>query len=270
MRRLEIFGPAIFLVGCVSQLSITGAPCPCPDDHICCDTLSVCVKSATDCPISYPPSSATPCESDVDCPNNEACYAWSVTDEELMGPSECRVMCTVDNPCADGEICEMALHDGSLMSDLVVTRMCLPVEPIPGCEDGRCDGCGDNDPGTAFCDGTAVSGCFFSLHPTCGLVCESTPVEECSPGVCVTGGETPYCDPEPGVDGLTCDMFDCSACEETYGTNGAGCEADAVVTCWSMPSFDEACEELCWQTWEDCPDGSTCVDGEGNGPVCAE
>lgn len=256
----------LLAAACVSEVELAGAPCPCPDGYACCETLSACVADPADCPDEFPPSSETPCETDADCPRTEACHAWS-SGGVAMGPGECRVMCAEEYPCAAGEICEMTLHDGAPMEDLVADRLCLSEAALPGCEEKRCDGCGGRDPGVAFCDGTEITGCFFSLHPACGLACEATPMEQCSPGICVDG-DTPYCDPEPGVDGNACDWFNCAACEETYGVNGAGCEENTVVTCWSMPSYDPACDRLCWQTYEECPEGTYCE--ESDGPVCVD
>ncbi len=254
--------------GCVSGVHVAGAPCPCPDDHVCCETLASCVSNSSQCPDEFPPSSALACSRDTDCRQGEHCYAWSSEDQEILGPGECRVLCETEHPCAEGEVCELALHDGIEMSQMNTARLCLPETPIAGCEDRRCDGCGDLEPGAVYCDQTRITGCFFTLHPICGLACHSSQLQECAPGVCDPSGDTPVCDPAPGVDGEMCDWFDCSICEGSYGDNGTGCEVDTVVTCWRVPSNDPDCEEFCWQTFDLCPEGTTC-DDEG-GPLCVD
>ena len=260
--------------GCINNVAVEGAPCPCPvDGYTCCKSLSVCLSPGQECPLSYPPSSASDCTQDTDCPRAEICQAWLDQQETPAGPEECRHDCTDQElPCANGEVCEPVPADGRRLSEMHIGWACVPEEPIPGCEGRDCRQC--KQVGATFCDEAeeAVLGCFLSVHPICGLTCSVISVEVCSQeeNVCepVEGGARCTV---PEYDGDICGFHPCSECPASPGS--LYCQDDDLSTCASVsvtPQMCSAvpceCTQVCIPTVvESCP-GTCSPDG---GAHCA-
>lgn len=255
---------------CVPELTVEGAPCPCPDNKVCCESLATCLAPGDDCPQAYPPSSQTPCEHDTDCPTGEACQAWTLEDGTQAGPRECRHACPDrDRTCAQGEVCQPAPLDGRALGDVHIGWLCLPEQPPAGCEDLSCRDC--ERAGGSYCDptGEIVLGCFLAVHPACGLSCNLIEMQRCEdPGShCEASAEGAWCT-DSQVDGDICSQYPCALCPGD-GPGDLVCDADAVQTCATVVVTADmceqapcSCEQACTQVVvETCPEGCSMDNG---------
>lgn len=182
IRRLIVLVLFPFAPGCVPHTDIQGAPCDCPDDYDCCETLSACVEAGGECPPTYPESSANACTANSLCSRTEACRIWR-EDGSLQGPSDCRRLCPGEYPCFTGEICDLAPTNASQLVDMEFIWLCVPEEPEAGCEDAGCRDCTKQQAGELFCDGGDVHACRISTEPLCGVTCTRELFQDCS-GTC--------------------------------------------------------------------------------------
>lgn len=231
------------LTGCITEVGIQGAPCPCPSGYDCCRSLSVCLLDGQDCPERLPASSAEACTKDADCPRNETCQAWLDAQGLLAGPGQCRHDC-VDKefPCAQGEVCEPVPSDGRSLSEMHVAWVCVSEESLQECTENDCRQC--EQVGGTFCDDEhgSVMGCFLSVHPVCGLSCTVVPVEVCSyeGSVCelVEGGA--HCTISE-YDGDICGSYPCSDCPAQPGS--LYCRDDDLSTCATVSVAPMMCAD---------------------------
>jgi hypothetical protein len=235
---------ALGCAGCVSRVSVEGAPCPCPQDGMeCCESLGSlgkCIRSGAQCPTKYPSSSAEPCQRDGDCPSDEVCESWTV-DGAPAGPRQCRRTCPGSYPCADGEVCETAPHDLQALQDLSVARMCISATPAAGCENQGCHEC--TDLGSTYCDGNKVRGCFLAIHPQCGLTCRSLTVTDCDQLGCVVKDGAAQCGTAALYMGPCVDM-DCAKCG--VGLPGSFfCDGNSLAVCVALPTTHVSCNGEC-------------------------
>ncbi|NOZ87392.1 MAG: hypothetical protein GXP49_14200 [Deltaproteobacteria bacterium] len=238
-------------MACIPESPIEGAPCGCPGGYECCETLGTCVRAGSDCPDTYPASSARACKQDQDCPQNELCLGWLV-DKDMAGPMECRHECEGDYPCAPGEICELALHDVRDLFDMNTARLCMPKSPPAGCEGYACQNCPADRLGMTFCSGKYVHACMIGLHPLCGLTCKLVSLQDCDQdGECedVQGGAR--CIGFGKND--WCKEYDCGNCGTSPGS--FSCDGQDVAACESVGITDDMCpagrcdcKEICIRT----------------------
>jgi len=264
--RVALGVVAALAAGCIAEVGIEGAPCPCPSGYECCASLGgTCIPVAAECPASAPPSGSARCERDEDCPRGELCRAWSGPDGAEGGPGECRRACDGTFPCADGERCAPTLHDGLPLDATNVALACQSADPEEGCEACGCAGSGVASLGRTRCEDDTVRGCFLALHPTCGLVCHDLLVEVCDDRPCVAGADGAVC--QPGRGGPEpCATFPCGACEPA-APGATACDGDAVVACVTLPTWDGLClgpcecDRLCRRdVLASCPNG--CVEDD--------
>lgn len=256
---------SIFLFGsCVPHVSITGATCPCPGGFVCCETLSVCIKTKDHCPDVYLPSTQTECDHDHDCPIGEICQSWTNLQGDMLGPRQCRRSCTQAYACADGEVCSPILHDGKWLEDFVVSQACVPEEPLETCQGLSCVDCTSEQMGSMYCDGSEIYGCFFSLHKLCGIVCSKVFVYDCALAGCKQTAVGAECN--ENVDGDFCTSYSCSNCDPFVPPGTSECSGNQIVSCLQMPYQSIDCDEICYPDIVSCPNDSVCV--ETNGAHC--
>lgn len=255
---------------CVPWASISGSPCPCPAGYACCETLASCIPYGDDCPGAYPPSTRENCVTDGDCGTGEICYSWSTPEHGNLGPGICRRECALANPCATGENCELALHGGAPMAELNVAYMCLPEVSIVGCEDKRCSTCTQAQLGGSWCGESEIQGCFFALHPLCGLSCQVNTILDCDPLDCIQNPFGPTCEGVDGPDGGTGTYYEinCDMCPQGVAPGESACAGNSIETCWMANEWCPDCDDICYLEIIDCPAGWTCDDE--NGAVCME
>lgn len=268
--------------GCVSEVELEATPCPCGEGYQCCTSLGLCLQGNQSCPTTYPPSSAGACSGDTDCPANEACHAWSLDSKEVAGPRQCRRTCDEPSiPCAQGESCQLAPHDALPLADEQRVPLCLPSGPhgqqdggplndatgdaVPeaSCDPWSCQDCPPDKVGKTFCDGTSLSGCLVSTHPTCGATCEKVELKHCTN--CTESGGVITCEDHSIIPQYPCLDLPCSACPADKLTF---CHNSAVSTCLRMPYEGNTCSELCLvQELIPCP--TACSESSGQA-FCAE
>lgn len=263
IRRCLIGGPAaaLLLTACVPHVEIEGAPCPCPSEYLCCETLAACVATRDQCPDRYPPSSAAPCRSDSECLFNEVCQSWSGEGGKAAGPGQCRRSCTTSIPCAEGESCELTPHDGQPLASMALLRACIPPTPAEGCPEVGCKACTEEQVGKVFCGGVTIMGCFITLNDRCGLTCELVTLQDCYPGQCDATGAAVECKGIYGID--LCTEYPCSECAQSLAPGGSVCDGDQVVGCATLPYPGEVCDQICKPQSTPCPAGMTCRDEDG-------
>ena len=251
--RPQAIWPNTLLVGviglfgaCISNVEISGAPCPCPSGYRCCATLNdTCVRDVEGaCPSAYPASSRSECQIDDDCPLHELCRSWTLAAAgEVAGPKECRRTCVGAYVCATGEVCEATPHDGRLLDATNVALACLPETSPAGCEGLTCRSCGAERVGVAFCDGAEVKGCFVALHETCGVTCLTVPIQQCGTADCVESADGAQC--PQWVFSSWCLEFDCNACGASGTSGSVFCSGDEVVACRAVPVHGDQCNGQC-------------------------
>ena len=255
------------VVGCVSPVELDKTPCPCGEGFSCCETLGVCQRPGQwSCPGSYPRSSATACTRDEQCPRGEACHAWSDGSgdaTELLGPRRCRRRCAAGTNCTEPEVCQLALHDGSPVSEYRVTSLCVPSGSSGPAGDGgagdsdlgggdggagddcaqwSCQGCPLDKIGRAYCLGNHMYGCLVSTSPRCGLLCEKVKVKECI--TCTESGASVICKQLGILPHDPCHEHPCSKCPVSKQTTF--CSVGAVSTCMRMAVSHSSCNEACF------------------------
>jgi hypothetical protein len=241
---------AVFVAGgglssCISGVEIAGAPCPCPESHLCCSTLNrVCVADDQACPETHPSSSREACQTDEECPSHEVCKNWTLSGGQPAGPGECRWSCNGDHPCASGESCAPALHDGQPMDSVNVALACVDNTPAEGCEGLECQQCTPEQLGRTYCDGNNVAGCFFAFHSLCGLTCQAVEVEVCGAAGCEETAQGASCIDEVfGPD--WCTEFDCADCGPAGQPGAVFCDGNELVACRSLSMSDNLCVGTC-------------------------
>lgn len=250
---------AVLSISCVPNVSIEGAPCPCPNGLSCCESLFVCQSPGASCPEIYPASSGADCQKDSDCSATEQCQSWTLEDAIMSGSRSCRRVCEGGLSCAEGEVCELTPHDGMSLETLNVTQLCVSYPPTEVCASQGCAECGPDILGKTYCNGNQLLGCFIALHPECGITCELVLVSDCGPDGC--RGDVGDADCTTGA------ASPCSerACENVCGPAGIGpgentCVAEQFATCLSLPFNTGECKDACQLATQACPEPSVCVD----------
>lgn len=243
---------------CVPHVDIEGAPCPCPEGHQCCDTLSGCIPSHRTCPDTYPASSNAPCGQNGDCPAGELCQSHSDQTGDLAGPQICRRDCSAGLPCPPPETCALVLSDGAPVGEGKLARVCTAPDLVFACPSAECMDCDPSRLGTTFCLDKAVHACFQRIHPECGLICSLDLVQSCGSAGCMdSGGGT--CNAQPTGD--PCVQFSCDACPNGVEPGEFACDGTrGIVGCLTAEHAAGPCSIICKVVEIDCPGSSACVD----------
>lgn len=239
---------------CVVEPVEDGVPC---DDADACTQRDVCERG--ECVGTEPKSCAAPdaCHEDGECdPDTGACIDVPAPDGTACDDGS---GCTTNDSCSEGAcqgeavVCDDGLScstdscdelSGACVAD---TSGCSCTED-EDCDDGNaCNGVERCDPGLKQC------------RPGTAVVCEPSS-EPCLRNSCVP--ETGACEPEPVVDGTSCD--DGNACTRADSCQAGTCTgADAVVcTALSQCHAPGVCDTSTGQCSNPAkPNGASCSDG---------